>query len=228
MKKNVVIVLSALIVICVMALFLVLLKTDESNIKYSDEEIKFKEEYESVNGTDYGENVLKTITIDNDNNVKYVSDENIIEILTSGDKVIYFGWPECNWCRTMLPVLVNTLKKNSIDNFYYYNFKALRTAYEEGTNQEKVQIYEEIIDIIGDDITSVFSEDSNRAGEKKILAPTVIFIKDGSYIGLHVKTVDSQIKSSDELTKEQTKELENIYQDYIDRLTTNVCVEEGC
>ena len=128
----------------------------------------------------------------------------------------------------MLPVLVNTLKKNNVDTLYYYNHKNLRTAYEEGKDTELVKIYEDILEIIGEDINSVFDEESNKAGEKKILAPTVIFIKDGKYIGLHVKTVDSQTKSSDELTKEQINELENIYQGYIDKLNVNVCYDEGC
>ena len=228
MKKKVIIVISALIVILVMGLFLILMKTDNSNIKYTEQEIKFKNEYETLNGTDYGKSILKTIDIDNDNNVEYITDEDIIANLTTGDKVIYLGWPECNWCRTMLPVLVNTLKKNNVDTLYYYNHKNLRTAYEEGKDTELVKIYEDILEIIGEDINSVFDEESNKAGEKKILAPTVIFIKDGKYIGLHVKTVDSQTKSSDELTKEQINELENIYQGYIDKLNVNVCYDEGC
>lgn len=227
MKKNIIIIISTIIVILVMGLFLLLMKTDETT-KYSVDEIKFKDEYEVLNGTDYGESILKTLTIESDNNVIYVNDNEILNLLTKGTNVIYFGWPECNWCRSMLPTLVSTLKKNNIENLYYYNFKSLRTMYEDGTNKNMVDIYDGIIDIIGEDITTTFSEDSERSGEKRILAPTVIFIKDGKYVGLHVKTVDSQLKSSDELSKDQLKELEKIYQNYIDKLNMNVCVEEGC
>ena len=228
MKKNVIITISAVIVVLVMGLFLLLMQTDDTKNKYTVEEIKFKDEYETLNGTDYGSSTLKNITIDSDNNVKYISDEEIIAELTSGTKVIYLGWPECNWCRTMLPTLVKTLIKNEINTLYYYNFKTLRTEYEEGKNKEKVKIYEDILEIIGEDITSTFAEDSNKSGEKKILAPTVIFIKDGKYIGLHVKTVDSQEKSTDLLNKDQINELGSIYQGYIDKLNLNVCLDEGC
>ena len=48
MKKKVIIVISALIVILVMGLFLILMKTDNSNIKYTEQEIKFKNEYETL------------------------------------------------------------------------------------------------------------------------------------------------------------------------------------
>lgn len=228
MKKNIIIIFSIIIVILIMGLFLVLMKTDDTKTKYTQEEINFKDEYENLNGRDYGETTLKNITIESDNNVTYIKDSEIIEELTNGDKVIYLGWPECNWCRTMIPTLVSTLKKNGIDTLYYYNFKNLRTAYETSSDRDKVEIYENILEIIGEDITSVFAEDSKRKGEKKILAPTVIFIQDGEYIGLHVKTVDSQLKSTDELSKEEIKSLESIYQSYIDKMSLNVCYEEGC
>ena len=133
MKKNIIIIISTIIVILVMGLFLLLMKTDETT-KYSVDEIKYKEEYEVLNGTDYGETILKTLTIESDNNVIYVNDNEILNLLTKGTNVIYFGWPECNWCRSMLPTLVSTLKKNNIENLYYYNFKSLRTMYEDGTN----------------------------------------------------------------------------------------------
>ena len=228
MKKNIIIIISTIIVFLVMGLFLLLMKTEETGTKYTADEIKFKDEYETLNGTDYKDSILKTITIENDNNIKYLTDNEIIDALTNGNKIIYLGWPECNWCRTMLPTLINTIKKNDIDTLYYLNFKELRNAYENSSDINKVKIYEKLLEIVGDDITNVFSEDSSRSGEKKIIAPTVIFIKDGKYIGLHEKTVDSQLKSSDELSKDEIKELENSYQNYIDKMNINVCVEEGC
>lgn len=230
MKKNVVIVISLIIVIGVMSLVLIFMKTDEQNINFTEEEIKFKEEYESKNGIELAENyVLKTIDIDSDNNVKYVNDDEIMNLLSEGTNVIYFGWADCNWCRSVLPTLINILKDNEIDTLYYYDFKKLRTAYENDNDVKKVEIYKNILSIIGDDITSVFAEDSLRSGEKKILAPTVVFIKDGKYVGLHFKSVDSQVNSTDELTESQIKELRSKYQVLIDKLKINVCsTDEGC
>lgn len=230
MKKNIVIVISLIIVIGVMSLVLIFMKTDEPKLNYTEDEIKFKEEYESKNGIELTEDyVLKTIDIDSDNNVKYVSDDEILDLLTNGTNVIYFGWSDCNWCRSVIPTLINVLKDNQIDTLYYYDFKKLRTAYENNNDTKKVELYESILDIIGEDITSVFGEDSERNGEKKILAPTVVFIRNGNYIGLHFKSVDSQINSTDELTESQVKELRNKYQTLIDGLNVNVCSsEEGC
>jgi len=230
MKKNIVIITSLIIVIAVMALVLVFMKTDKPTINYTEDEIKFKTDYETLNGTELAENyILKTIDIDSDNNVKYISDKDIIDKLTKGTNIIYFGWEDCNWCRSIVPTLVSTVKESEIDTLYYYNFKDLRTSYENNTDKEKVKIYEQILSIIGSDITSQFNEESNRSGEKKILAPTVVFIKGGKYVGLHVKSVDSQINSTDELTDSQIKELKNIYKNNISKLENNVCSDsEGC
>ena len=230
MKKNIVIVISLIIIIGVMSLVLIFMKTDEQNINFTEDEIKFKEEYESKNGIELAENyVLKTIDIDSDNNVKYVNDDEIINLLTEGTNVIYFGWSDCNWCRSVLPTLVKVVKENNIDTLYYYDFKKLRTAYENDNDTKKVEIYENILDIIGEDITSVFAEESLKNGEKKILAPTVVFIRDGNYIGLHFKSVDTQVNSTDELDEMQIKELRNKYQTLIEQLNVNVCsTDEGC
>lgn len=230
MKKNVIIIISLIIVIAIMSFVLVLMKTDKNQNEFSADEIKFKQEYESVNGVELAENYsLKNVEIVSDNNVSYVSDNEVLDLLQNGTNVIYFGWADCNWCRSIVPTLIDVLKDNSIDTLYYYDFKSLRSAYEENSDDKKVSIYKDILSIIGEDINSVFDENSLRSGEKKILAPTVVFIKDGKYVGLHVKSVDSQINSTDLLTKKQIKELYEKYQILINQIKSNVCTtDEGC
>lgn len=229
MRKNMIIIISVIIVIGVLSTVLFFIKTDDVKDVYTDDEIKFKNEYEKDNGVELTENyILKTLNIDSDNNVKYVSDDEIVKLLHKGTNVIYFGWSECNWCRTALPILLKTLKENNVDTLYYYNLKKLRDSYE-NEDEEKSKIYEEIINVIGTDINTVFDENSTRANEKKILVPTVVFIKDGNYVGLHFKTVDSQVNSTDELDEQEKQELSRKYQELIDKINTNVCTtDEGC
>ena len=218
MKKNLIIISSLVIIISIMALVLFFLESSESINKYTEDEIRFKNEYEK----------LKTIEIDSDNNVKYVSDEEIVDLLKNGTNVIYFGWADCNWCRTILPILISTLKESNIDRLYYYNFKELRDSYL-NEDKEKSIIYESIISIIGDSIQSVFDENDIRSGMKKILAPTVVFIKNGEFIGLHSMTVDSHIDSNLDLSNKESNELKQKYSNYIDVINANVCVtDEGC
>ena len=229
MKNKIIIFISLIVVIVVMGVVLVFLKTDEPQTIFTEDEVKFKEEYESLNGIEYKEDhLLKTISIVNDNNIKYVSDDEIISLLENGTNIIYLGWPECNWCRSVVPVLIDVAKFNEIDNVYYYNFKNVRVAYENDNDVNKSKIYEKIVSVMGEDLISIFEEESPRSGEKKVLAPTVIFIKNGEYVGSHTKTVDSHIKDTDDLTEEQIIELNSIYQKYIDLISMDLCYQEGC
>ena len=229
MKNKLIVVFSIIIVGIVLMSVIFILRNNDVEVNYTQDEIKFKDEYENLNGqeivTDY---TLKTVDIDVDNNVKYINDNEILDLLTNGTNVIYFGWSDCNWCRSIVPTLINTLKQNKIDTLYYYDFKSLRNSYENDDNDKSVKLYEEIVKIIGDNIESVFDEESNKSGEKKILAPTVVFIKNGELLGVHIKSVDSQLKSTDVLNKNQVRELSNIYKNYIQQMNAEVCVEEGC
>ena len=52
-----------------------------------------------------------------------------------------------------------------------------------------------------------------KTGEKRIYAPTVIFVRDGKVLGLHVSTVDSQKSGFDKMTEDQIEQLYGIYED---------------
>ena len=229
MKNKVVVIFSIVVIGIILVSVLLFLRNDKPKINLTEDEIKFKDEYENLNGHEIVENyVLKTIDINIDNNVKYVSDDEILDLLTNGTNIIYFGWSDCNWCRSIVPTLVETIKENNIDTLYYYDFKSLRNNYENNSDEKKVKLYEDILSIIDKDIESLFDENSTRSGEKKILAPTVVFIKNGVFIGLHVKSVDSHLKSTDDLSETQINELKSIYDSFINELNANVCLDEGC
>ena len=51
MKKNLIIITSIVVIIAVMSSVLLFLKNDEPQVIYTDDEIKFKDEYEKLNGT---------------------------------------------------------------------------------------------------------------------------------------------------------------------------------
>ena len=227
MKKRLIIILSVLLIFVTLIVILFFIKKDSNKIEYTADEIKFKDEYENINGYELKEGyILNTININIDNNVKYVDDNELIKILKKGNNVIYFGWSDCNWCRTIVPILTNVVREENI-NLYYYDLKSLRNNYENDIDKEKVKLYEDIIKIIGKDIDVVFDENSLKSGEKKILAPTVVFIKNGRYLKQHVKSLDSHKNSSDKLTDNQINELTKIYKTNINELKENTC-NEGC
>ena len=68
MKKNLIIITSIVVIIAVMSSVLLFLKNDEPQVIYTDDEIKFKDEYEKLNGTELSDNyILKAINIDSNN-----------------------------------------------------------------------------------------------------------------------------------------------------------------
>jgi hypothetical protein len=65
------------------------------------------------------------------------------------------------------------------------------------------------------DYVVVFDDEEYETGEKRIYAPSVIFVRDGKVLGIHVSTVDSHEDPRKPLTDEQYEELFGIYEDYI-------------
>jgi len=106
MKKVVAIVISILIIFGIMVVGLISLFNDKQRI--SGDSLKFKEEYEILNGKYYEEGniITSNLEIEKDNPFIYVNDFDILEKLTKGTHIIYFGNPECGWSRRVIPFLI--------------------------------------------------------------------------------------------------------------------------
>ena len=170
--------------------------------------LKFKDEYESLNGK-YNSNKddYPVMKISGTNMMKYATVDEVIDIIKNGTGIIYFG-------------LIDVASANKISKIYYLNIHDLRDEmeYRDGKiviTKESTEDYKklfETLDSILDDYTLI-DEDGQKVptGEKRIYAPTVIFVKDGKIIGTHIGTVTSQSDPYKELTNEQLKELKDIF-----------------
>ena len=68
---------------------------------------KFKNEYESLNGqTSQSGKKYLNVEIEKDNIIKYVSISELLDVIKNETGVIYLGFPECPWCRTAVPALL--------------------------------------------------------------------------------------------------------------------------
>lgn len=99
----------------------------EESVMNSDS-ISFKNEYESLNNVvrEKDGRTIKEISIDANNPVDILTEEEAVALLESGTGILYFGFPDCPWCRNMLPVLLQTLKNMSIERMYYLNIGSIR------------------------------------------------------------------------------------------------------
>ena len=185
-------------------------------IQNSKDSYKFKKEYESYNNKSWEYEGKKgkylNIEINKDNPIIYLNDENIVKELKEGDKIIYFGFPDCNWCRVAVPVLLKSAEENGVEKIYYYVFGEVREVFEKNKNNEKAKIYQQIIEVLDSNITSTF-ESGTKKGEKRLSAPTVVLMKDGKVSSFHYRTVESHQNYNKNLTTDEYNELYKIYED---------------
>lgn len=227
-------------ILCVVAAILAYLKITSNTV--SEDALKFKEEYESLNGVEVYEGLkYSDIKISKDNPIKYSDYEELLDIIENKSGIIYLGFPGCPWCRSALPVLLDVAKDNEINTIYYLNILNERDSYvvedgelvyqldEEGNEKKGTKGYFKLLKALDKHLTDYvvsFEGKEYKTGEKRIYAPTVIFVRNGKVLGLHVSTVESQKSGFDKMTKEQTEELYGIYEDYILEMKNASCSKD--
>lgn len=213
------------------------------NVNKERDSVKFKKEYEALNGVvvdDYYK--YQKLDIDSNNPIKYSNYDEIFDVIDNKSGIIYLGFPECPWCRTILPVLFKTANDYKIDTIYYLNILNERDSYEvsdgklvyskDSNGKEKkgtknyFKLLKKLDKFLEDYTVSDKSGKEYEVGEKRLYAPTVVFVKDGEILGIHVSSVDSQKSGFDKLTKDQKDELYSIYESYIIKLKNLVCNEK--
>ncbi len=200
---------------------------------FSDKEDnqRFKNEYESLNGqkNEHGKTYVEVSVIE-DNNVKYASFDEVMDFLNEGTGILYLGFPECPWCRNMVPILTETAKEEEVSTLYYFNALSIRDIKElndEGkivVKQQGTKEYYELVDKLSDFLTPY--EGLNDEGIKRIYFPTVVFVQGGKIVDVHIGTVDSQEDPYKVLNKKQKAELKKIYQNSIKKIY-GIC-DESC
>ena len=220
-----------ILVILLLVLSLFGCKSNESDA------IRFKKEYESLNGTKSSSGKkVKSINISKNNPIKYSNFDEVIKVIEKGIGIIYLGFPECPWCRTAIPVLLEAAKDYKIDTIYYIDVTSKRDEYE--VKNGKVVLkekgdkgYLKLLKLLDKELKEYVITDKDGkeydVGEKRIYVPFIIFVNEGKIIGTHTSTVKSQKSGYDELSDDQYDELNGIYADYIKKLVDNYC-DEAC
>lgn len=192
-----------------------------------DDNKKFKEEYESLNNKK--SNGKKNVKVSiNPKNIEYIDSEKALDIIENGTGVIYFGFPECPWCRNLVPVLLDASTEAGIDKIYYLNNKDERdTKKLENkkivTEKEGTKEYYKLVEAL-DDVLWEY-ENLNDSSIKRIYYPMVLFIKDGKIVDCHIDTVSSQKDPYVKLDKKQYEELYNIL---LDGMYKTIMCDDAC
>lgn len=210
----------------------------EENIENGDA-ISFKNEYESLNNVvrEKDGRTIRELSIDKDNPVDILTEEEAVNLVESGTGILYFGFADCPWCRSMLPILLRTLNNMSIDRLYYLNIKNMRDTLALG-EKNKVEVKEEgtkgyykLLELMEEVLEPYYltNEDGKKIDtkEKRIMAPTIVAIKNGKITDIHVGTVASQESGYDDLTNEEQEELSNRFLKLIETVYEVDC-DEAC
>ena len=161
----------------------------------------------------------------------------IINILEHGTGIVYLGYPECPWCRSMVSVLMEAANNTNISTIYYLNMHDVRDEYELSDNNEVKLVregqegYQELLETLDEILLDYTIKDSDgveySVGEKRIYVPIVIFVHDGTIVDYHMDTVETQTNPMDELTEEEHDELYDIYVSGIHKVLDDLC-DENC
>lgn len=192
---------------------------------------KFKSEYESLNGKSNDlDRIYPTITIDKNNPIKYLTNTQVIKVIKEGSGIIYFGYPECPWCRSALPALLDVAKEKNINQIYYYNpinDRDEKILNEDGTisvKNEGTETYKKLLVLLNDYLDSY--KGLNDETIKRLYVPFVLFVQNGKVVDYHSVTVKSQTDPYVQLSEDQYKELKNIYFNGTNKVYNDECAGE--
>ena len=205
--------------ILMIIMILVLLVGCNTSKKEMTDAMRFKEEYENLNGekTSYDDSYYRTIDIAEDNPIIYKDASDIVKMIDNKDTfVVYFGFSSCPWCRSVVPNLISVANVLGIDTIYYVDVKDIRDTMEldsDGniiTSKEGIDSYYELLnrlDSVLDDYT-LTDKDGNvvDTNEKRIYAPNIVAVVDGVATKMTTGISDLQENAYDDLTDEINNE----------------------
>lgn len=229
-----------LMVIMIMSLFLVsgCVKKENEEENQGDKQvtdaIKFKEEYESLNGKkNAAGKEYRTVTIDSDNPYVFISPEEVIEKIENKETFyIYFGDKQCPWCRSSIEKNIEVAKRNNIEIIYYVDVwddehnEILRDTYkldkknkpvkEKDGTEEYYKLLNYFDNVLEDYTLNTDKGKKVKVKEKRIYAPNYIYVKDGVAVKMVSGTSDKQTDSRMQLTDEMLEDQDKIFTEFFD------------
>ena len=205
--------------------------------------IKFKEEYENLNGktNENSKKKYRTVKIDSKNKIVYSSAKEVLKMMEEKKSfVVYFGFDSCPWCRSVVEN-VSKISKEIDEDIYYVDVKEIRDVYElddenkpeltkEG-DKNYLKLIKKLDSVLKEYTLTTDDDNEVKVGEKRIYAPNIVSIIDGSAkeltTGLSDKQTDGYMTLTDEMKQESYKKIKKIVQEVVNH--NNTCdLDKGC
>jgi len=169
---------------------------------------KFKQEYESINNKTINNHKVRKVTISKDNPIEYKEAKDIVEMIDNKETfIVYFGFNDCPWCRSMIETMLKVMNDYNIDNIYYVDIKDIRDEKEldkDGnikTTKEGTKDYYELLNRL-DNLLEEYKVDDVSMNEKRIYAPNVVAITRGTPLKMTTGLSDDQKDPYGKITKD--------------------------
>lgn len=185
---------------------------------------RFKESYESLNGTirESDGATYQTIEIDENNPIKYTTVAEMLDVMDNENAVIYVGGNWCPWCRNAVPVLLEVAKEFGVEKLYYVELDDDKSTFEirDGElvkTKDGSEAYYKLLERLGDRFAPYSLKDKDGkeypTGETRMSVPYVIGVSGGEIVAEKKGTVslnEGQTKY-DPMTSEQKKQVRDEY-----------------
>ena len=212
-KITLIILIIALLIAIILGAFILKDKEEKTDA------IKFKEEYESLNGTirEKDGQTIRTIKIDEENPIVYATAEEIVKKIEKKETfAVYFGFSDCPWCRSVLPTLIEVANDLKISKIYYVDVKEIRDVLvvedeKIKTEKEGKEGYYKLLEKLDSVLSDYSLKDSEGnnvdTNEKRIYAPNIVSIVNGNPEKLTSGISKLQTNGYMELTEEIEKDM---------------------
>lgn len=205
---------------------------DIKKLEKNTDAVKFKEEYESINGlSNSSGKEHRTLSIPKDNPFVYATGEEIVGKIENKETFyVYFGSSYCPWCRSIIEMAIEVAKKNNIDTIYYVDIwdgdhvEILRDTYQLNAVGEPELVseggkgYNDLLDyfdnVLSDYTLTDVDENKVSVGEKRIFAPSFIYVEKGKAIKLTSAISGNQKDAREELSNEILEDEEEQFAEF--------------
>lgn len=149
-------------------------------------------------------------TMSKENLYEYATYDNVMDTLNKGTGIIYLGFPTCTLCKEVVPILNDVAKEKNVKSILYYNFKDIRD-----NNTEE---YQALAKLLSDYIKL------DDEGNKRISAPTIVFVNKGNIVGVYVGIINSDFEEI--MTSEEKNNLKQNFKSLIDKMLVEQTTSE--
>lgn len=173
-----------------------------SNITPTEDALRFKKEYEDVNGTIREKDgmLFNNVDIPEQNPIQYINIDEFVDILNNKSGIVFLSSPTCPYCRASISSLLKAAKELKISTIYYYDISKDEIETDSEDEIQELKRY------------GIITE--NEEGKNAWKIPQLLNIKDKKIVssanGAMYELENGQTKY-DKLTQTQENDIYNIY-----------------